>query len=370
MKQSELFKLTCQCLLLDEFPELKEGIREKFISRDVNLDAFVLLCSNHFVLPAVTIRLQNSGLIELLPDDYADHLNEIYLLNRKRNKEILKQIDEISIRLEKAYIKPLYLKGTANLMDNLYPHSGDRMIGDIDFLVKEKDYLKTAELVLELGYINEFATYDDFQEMKHYPRLYRTNVPADVEIHRIPVNISHSKQFNTELLFQNKKAIKNRSNTFVSSNKHKLIHTFIHSQLSNKGYRFKQLGLRDLYDSYLLSKRVDVNIVVTEVEEKKKARLFFEYTKYIFNPESTKTTQSTKAFNKFVVKHQWFLNHARWHYWYINILKLYQLIAIRYFARIVKALFQKSSFKHIYNRLRDRKWYRMHFSQLKKTFFP
>ena len=47
MKQSELFKLTCQCLLLDKNPELKEGIEEKFISGEVDLDRFVYLCSNH-----------------------------------------------------------------------------------------------------------------------------------------------------------------------------------------------------------------------------------------------------------------------------------------------------------------------------------
>ena len=113
MKPSDLFKLTCQCLLLDEYPELTEGIREKFVSGEVNLDAFIMLCSNHFVLPAITLRLQNSGLIEFFPNDYADHLNEIYILNRKRNKEILQQIDEISIQLGKAESKPIYLKGTA-----------------------------------------------------------------------------------------------------------------------------------------------------------------------------------------------------------------------------------------------------------------
>ncbi len=40
MKQSELFKFACQCLLLDEHPGLKEGIKEKFISGEVDLDRF------------------------------------------------------------------------------------------------------------------------------------------------------------------------------------------------------------------------------------------------------------------------------------------------------------------------------------------
>ena len=200
MKQSELFKLSCQCLLLDEYPELTENIRVKFVSGEVNLDAFILLCSNHFVLPAITLHLKNSGLIELFPNDYADHLNEIYLLNRKRNKEILQQIDEISKQLKKEDIEPIYLKGTANLLDNLYNDSGDRMIGDIDFLVQDKDYLKTVELIFELGYKNDSTVYGDVKAYKHYPRLYKKDVPADIEIHRVPVSIPFSKQFNTEVL--------------------------------------------------------------------------------------------------------------------------------------------------------------------------
>ena len=211
-------------------------------------------------------------------------------------------------------------------MDNLYSDIGDRMIGDIDFLVQEKDYLKTAELILEIGYENQHKMYDDAKTFKHYPRLFRKDVPADVEIHRIPVPQVYTKQFNTKLLFQNKKEIKqsvkpllnssinkinhlknipNRTtktrnllersgnpdlsgqpetcNTFVSSNEHKLIHTFIHSQLSNEGYRFKQIGLHDLYDFYLLSQKVNIAEVITTIEEKEKAEVFCNYSQLLMS---------------------------------------------------------------------------------------
>ena len=290
--------------------------------------------------------------------------------NRKRNTEILQQIEEISTKLQKANIKPIYLKGTANLMDGLYSDIGERMIGDIDFLVQEKDYLKTAELILELGYINEFVTYDDFQIMKHYPRLYRTNVPADVEIHRIPVREDYTKHFNTELLFHNKKAIKNRNNTFVSSNENKLIHTFIHSQLSNKGHQRKTVGLRDLYDTQLLLKRVDAESVLPKIEENKKARQFFEYVNYLFISERNQVSSEEKLPNKFAAKHQWFFNHPSWHRIYLNLIDFYKLIIITYLWRIMRAPFQKSSFNYLKARLSDPKWYKKHFNGLKKSFFP
>ncbi len=101
MKQSELFKIACKCLLLDENPGLKKGIKDKFISGEVDLDRFVYLCSNHLVLPVIYLRLKNAELLEIFPDDYANHLKEIYEVNKKRNREILLQIDETSSQLKK-----------------------------------------------------------------------------------------------------------------------------------------------------------------------------------------------------------------------------------------------------------------------------
>jgi hypothetical protein len=368
MNSSELFQFSCQCLLLDKNPGFKEGIEEKFISGEVDIDRFVYLCSNHLILPAIYLRFKSAGLIKYFPHEYANHLKEIYETNKKRNQEILQQIDEINAALEKENIEPVYLKGTANLMDNLYSDVGERMIGDIDFLVQEKDYLKTAELVLGLGYETDAVLYDDVHFRKHYPRLFRRDVPADIEIHHVPVNFAYAKQFNTELLFQNKKAINNRSNCFVSSNEHKLIHTFIHSQLSNEGFRFKQIGLRDLYDFYLLSQKVNTAEVIATIEEKEKAEVFYNYTQQLMSTGNNSLSSNNKRTKQFIAKHRYFQNHPRQHRYYISTLKLYDLIFIRYILRILKALFQKSSFKYIYNRLKDPKWYKKHFKGVRDSF--
>lgn len=223
-KNSELFKFACQCLLLDKHQELKKDIQEKFVSGKVDLDRFILLCSNHLVLPAITLQLQNASLLELFPKEYSKHLKEIYELNKKRNQEILQQIEEISNQLKKANIDPLYLKGSANLMDGLYSDVGERMIGDIDFLVQEKDYIKTIELVKELNYHSDVKMYDGLTSWKHYPRLYREDVPADIEIHHVPVNFAYTKQFNTELLFKYKKEINQSINPFLNFIKNEINH--------------------------------------------------------------------------------------------------------------------------------------------------
>jgi len=42
---------------------------------------------------------------------------------------------EMNATLNAAGISPIYLKGTGNLIDGFYEDIGERIIGDIDFLV-------------------------------------------------------------------------------------------------------------------------------------------------------------------------------------------------------------------------------------------
>jgi len=79
-----------------------------------------------------------------VPDVLEQHLKEIYTLNRTRNEQILLQVKEMNATLNAANISPIYLKGTGNLIDGIYGDIGERIIGDIDFLVAEKDFLTTA----------------------------------------------------------------------------------------------------------------------------------------------------------------------------------------------------------------------------------
>lgn len=193
MNQKELLYFVGSCLALDEHPEYKKTVISKFASGEVNIDDFILLCSNHLVLPAIYIIFNKYNLLSVFPNDYKYHIAAIYLQNKKRNLDILKQIDEISNKLNLENINPIYLKGTGSLLDNVYGDISERMIGDIDLLVQDKDYLKAAELITELGYNTDETIYSDVITLKHYPRLYKEDVPADIEIHRIPVNFAYTK---------------------------------------------------------------------------------------------------------------------------------------------------------------------------------
>ena len=184
----------------------------------------------------------------------------------------------------------------------------------------------------------------------------------------MPVTISHSELFTSVLIFNNKKEIKEYSNCFVPSNEHKLIHNFIHTQLSNKGNRYKILPLRDLLDFRLLSKRVNLSDVLELIEEKNRAKTYFEYEGFLFTPNKDTFTSRNHSSRKFAALHIWFLNHPKQHRWYINILKFNDYIFNVVIATFVKSISQKSTRQQTIAHLRDSEWQKTVINRVKSFF--
>ena len=182
MHNKELFYFLGRCLILDEHPEFREEIIEKIESDEIDWQNFVVLGSNHLILPAIYRIFTTHEIINSLPDDLALFLKEIFDLNLSRNEQILSQIREVTALLNKNNIYPLYLKGAAHLLDGLYSNNGERILGDIDFLVPEKDYLSTAKLLETEGYstLEGSSAYFKPETLKHYPRLTKSGYPADL----------------------------------------------------------------------------------------------------------------------------------------------------------------------------------------------
>ena len=124
-----------QCLSLDEHPLFRETIIVQFSDPGYDWNSFIWTCSNHLVLPVIYLKLLKHDLLGFVPDVLAQHLEDIYTLNRTRNEQILLQVKEMNATLNAAGISPIYLKGTGNLIDGFYEDIGERIIGDIDFLV-------------------------------------------------------------------------------------------------------------------------------------------------------------------------------------------------------------------------------------------
>ena len=307
-------------------------------------------------------------LLSYLPDVVSEYLKEIYDLNLLRNNQILQQLYEVTAILNKGNICPVYLKGAGHLLDGLYSHSGERMMGDIDFLVPEKDYLPAAELLLSHGYSADCPPYIDVASLKHYPRLWKKGVPADLEIHRLPVSEKHQGWFNAEVIFKEKKAVSSLEGCFVLSDRHKVIHNFIHSQLGHGGHRNGIVSLRDLYDLYLLSKNFEFEQTIADIKPKQKAIAYFVFAGKALGLSRKFYPTGNLSCWIFTKKHDLNYRSKVFYYTYRTITYITQRIIIGFTNQIIQSFSSRKMRHSVIDRLSDRQWRHAHLDSYKSFF--
>ena len=100
--------------------------------------------------PAIYCNFKRADFLKYLPDDLVDYMKYITNLNRDRNTQIIEQAKELNSLLLANNIRPIFLKGTGNLLEGLYEDIGERMVGDIDFLFSKKDFLKAIDILKKI----------------------------------------------------------------------------------------------------------------------------------------------------------------------------------------------------------------------------
>lgn len=362
MKNSEMFYFAGRCLSLDQNPEFKKRIASKLENPDFNWVQFVALCSNHLVLPSIFLKFKTHDIIQFLPEEVASHLKEIYGLNFARNQKILLQIEKISEVLNKKDIYPIYLKGAGNLIDNVYSSIGDRILGDIDFLVPEDQYLTAANLLKDEGYleVNPPRNYRVVENMKHYPRMYHPEFPAVIEVHRIPVYEKYLDELNYEKINSQMHSVSNFAGSYTLSDKHKIILNFVHSQFGNEDRTYSIASLRDFYDLSLLSRRIDFRDVLPDIRRKSEAKMYF-----VFSCKLMGLTEPDIRFNKlkiklFTLKQQTLLDSRLFYKTYRTTYFLLQMIFSHYILKSIKLFYSPDVRSEIFRKIKNPSWYRHH----------
>ncbi|HEY3390895.1 MAG TPA: nucleotidyltransferase family protein [Prolixibacteraceae bacterium] len=352
------------CLSLDEHPSFRETIIVQFSDPDYDWNTFIWTCSNHLVLPVIYLKFRKHNLLGYLPEVLAQHLEEIYLLNRTRNEQILLQMKEINATLNKEGISPIYLKGTGNLIDGIYSDIGERIIGDIDLLIPNADYLKAVELTKEIGYANHWGDPRNPEKLKHYPSLYKDDVPADIEIHRIPVQREYLKYINSEMILNEETAVSSFPGCFVPCDDHKILHSFVHSQLCNTGYRLGIISLRDIYDLYLFSKRTDLTTALCQVACQRIVEAYFAIAQNLLG--ITTLDQLSLASKVFIWKYR--MNVTSPLFYQINRFPwvISEMLLHCYPRKIKEAIIYKDARQSLFRRLGTWKWYIHHLDVYKK----
>lgn len=264
MNNREALFFTCKCLSLGQFPQRKSEIGEQIRSGTIEWERVVWISTNHMVLPAMHLQLKRAGLMQELPDELIGYMEEITEMNRERNLQIIDQAVDLNDLLVECGLTPVFLKGTAHLLDGLYTDIAERMVGDIDLLVAPGEVLKTAEILQNASYgAKSDPASGLWLKHKHYPRLIHPSRIAGVEIHhRLLVPPYHTLlQADQTIAFSRQSKIQ-KASILVLDDKRQVIHNILNVQI-NDHYSFRGLiSLRQMYDLLLLSSRVPPSAVV------------------------------------------------------------------------------------------------------------
>ena len=164
-----------KCLTLSKIEDNRSEILNILKKRNVSWDAIIKVSTAHLVFPALYCNFKDTGFLNLIPKDLVDYMAHLYKLNHNRNLKIIEQVKEINKLMLTNNISPIFLKGTSYLIEELYNNIGERMIGDIDFLVPDYQFLKTIKIFKEYGYISNMKEEDIIFPSKHYPKMMIVN---------------------------------------------------------------------------------------------------------------------------------------------------------------------------------------------------
>lgn len=218
----------------------------------------IQLGSKQLVLPAIYGALKYKKLENHIPNDLLLYLKKISNLNKQRNDSILNQITFLSRLFKKNGVEYVFLKGAALLKLKPYNTIKERMVGDIDILISEKDLLRAKHLLFSSGFeevSKEFSFTHGVlpkKNKRHLKRVVHPNFIAAVEIHfnLLDNNIG---------LFSSKEVLENKTKLsgdyWIPSRFHLWKHAVLNWQYNDNGMALNYLGFRSLLDVLYLERK-------------------------------------------------------------------------------------------------------------------
>jgi hypothetical protein len=367
MSPKELYYFLGQCLSLDEIPDPESEILPTLFRTDFSWEHFVHMGSSHLVLPALYVKFRNSHLLPHLPEDLVTHLHRLYELNSERNKQLKTQIEWLVNLLRTAGIKPVFLKGAGVLMDGLYPDPGERILADIDCMVRETEVEKSVSLLKSEGYIPRPYHPASLPMMHHYPALFKPHEPAPIEMHHIPVGRRQLKYIDMNELKSYLFGSEEASPLTLRTEDQVMINV-IHALLKNRGQYYANLSLRNVYEFYRLSMQHDPGRI--RLQHPRLTLIFNNYmavASRMFHPAKPYPVRNRLRTRIFMIRFE--LNKTSGIYNRISwATRSIADLIFTYLYIIGKSLTRKEYRRYLRVRLSDLKWYHHHLSVLRQRF--
>lgn len=349
-------------LSLSQYPERKESVKLQIDSDKINWDKIVSYSTGHMVFQALYLNLKRADLLNYLPAELVEYAAELTQLNRDRNMAIVQQAKAITILLNKQSIQPVFLKGTAHLLENLYQDIGERMVGDIDFLVSAEQVEPVAHLLIAEGYQPKgpFIVSEQYNS-KHYPRLVHPNEIAALEIHWAIIANPYKETLTYREIFKDKLSL---NGFFVPSYPHQTIHNMMNTQINDKGFLKGKIMMRQFYDGFSLSFKPDVLLALSNFNPVFYwKQLYLKLIQQIFKTNHIQIPK-TKWLKFLMLRYQLSINSPKTNR-LINEVSYFLMRFIHYPKTIIQACYKKEVRIYIYRRMSDPAWYMQHLRSYK-----
>ena len=147
---------------------------------------------------------------------------------------------------------------------------------------------------------------------KHYPRLTKQDEVVDIEIHFRPISVENSNGIDYQAIKSSQKIIID-SDWIVPSDHDKLIINVLHAQCENAGYRKKKSCMRELYDGYLLSQRIDMKEFSSLINWRKETDVYFGLMSEVFGLPNFDSREPSNQTKRYISIHNYLLNHPVFH---------------------------------------------------------
>ena len=356
MNYKETLYFIAKCLTISLEEKNRDEIEFMLKTTDVDWDEVVKVSTSHYVFPALYCNFKRADFLNYLPTNLVDYMKHITNINRERNKQVIQQAQELNSLLLENAIRPIFLKGTGNLLAGIYDDIAERMVGDIDFIFSKEDYTKAITILREFGYSEVKKQEYYFPDVyKHYRRLQKKNNIAAIEIHNELLIEKYIKEFNYSFVEKDSQVI---NGVTVLSYSNKLNLSIIANQINDDVFYYKTMALRNAYDVFLLSKKTSAKAAVNALDKLSHPLNCFLAACYeVFNKvdsleyiKSRETTLYLSIFNSH------FTNPIRRKIQYTHI-KIYLFTKKR-----VKILYKSILYKEyrvwLFKRVTDKNWYK------------
>jgi hypothetical protein len=344
-----------KCLTISLEAKNRQEIEKQLQSDTIDWDAVVKVSTAHYVFPALYCNLKRADFLHYLPQELVNYMEHITNINRERNKKINAQAKELNSLLLDNNITPIFLKGTGNLLAEIYEDIAERMVGDIDFIFSKEDYPKAITLLREFGYSDVSKYKYHFPGYKHYRRLQKENSIAAIEIHKELLIENYANEFNYSFVEKDNQIIKGVT---VLSYANKLNLSIIAHQINDSGFYYKTMALRNAYDVFLLSKKKNAKDAVNSLDKLTNPLNCFLASCYaVFNTVDSLAYKNTKKSASYLnVFHRQFLSSKKTKRKH-KLIKIYLFIKSRVNI-LYKAIIYKEYRVWLFKRVTDKNWYK------------